>query len=179
MGFDGFIWFQGVVESREDPLYLGRMKVRILGIHSENKSDLPTADLPWAYPVMPITSASMNGIGQAPLGVVEGTWVIGFFRDGENCQEPMVFGTIGGIPNKPANTSQGFNDPRGIYPDTNYLGEPDTNRLARNNNTSQMLDTIVKEKKIKRKTGVETALNADNSWNEPYTEFNSKSHQRI
>lgn len=174
MGFDGFIWFQGVVESREDPLYLGRMKVRILGIHSENKSDLPTADLPWAYPVMPITSASMNGIGQAPLGVVEGTWVIGFFRDGENCQEPMVFGTIGGIPNKPANTSQGFNDPRGIYPDTNYLGEPDTNRLARNNNTSQMLDTIVKEKKIKRKTGVETALNADNSWNEPYTEFNSK-----
>jgi len=73
MGFDGFIWFQGVVESREDPLYLGRMKVRILGIHSENKSDLPTKDLPWAYPVMPITSASMNGIGQNLASSIDDT----------------------------------------------------------------------------------------------------------
>jgi hypothetical protein len=40
----------------------------------------------------------MNGIGTTPLGPVEGTWVVGFFRDGEDAQEPVVMGTIGGVP---------------------------------------------------------------------------------
>ena len=144
MGFDGFVWFQGVVESRADPLFLGRLKVRILGIHTEDKGLIPTADLPWAYPVMPITSASMNGIGQTPVGAVEGTWVVGFFRDGENCQDPMILGTIGGYPQKTANKQEGFNDPYGTYPISTYLKEPDTNRLARNQKTSE---TIVQKKK--------------------------------
>ena len=144
MGFDGFVWFQGVVESRADPLFLGRLKVRILGIHTEDKTDIPTEDLPWAYPVMPITSASMNGIGQTPIGAVEGTWVLGFFRDGESCQEPMILGTFGGYPQKTANRQEGFNDPYGIYPLSDYLKEPDTNRLARN---QKITDTIVQKKK--------------------------------
>ena len=86
IGFDGFVWFQGVVENRIDPLKLGRVQVRVLGIHTDEKTNIPTADLPWAYPMVPITSASMNGIGDAPVGPVEGTWVVGFFRDGQNCQ---------------------------------------------------------------------------------------------
>ena len=102
MGKEGFTWWQGVVEDRHDPLYLGRCKVRILGWHSENKNDQPTIGLPWAYPVAPITSASQTGVGSTPLGPVEGTWVIGFFRDGEAGQEPLFFGTLGGIPEKDA-----------------------------------------------------------------------------
>ena len=31
MGKDGFVWWQGVVEDRYDPLYLGRCRIRILG----------------------------------------------------------------------------------------------------------------------------------------------------
>ena len=121
MGKDGFVWWQGVVEDRHDPLYLGRCKVRILGWHSENKNDQPTVGLPWAYPVAPITSASQTGVGSTPLGPVEGTWVLGFYRDGEAGQEPMFFGTLGGIPELDAKgvnndgTSvggQGFLDPR-------------------------------------------------------------------
>ena len=102
MGKEGFVWWQGVVEDRHDPLYLGRCKIRILGWHSENKNDQPTVGLPWAYPVAPITSASQTGVGSTPLGPVEGTWVIGFFRDGEAGQEPLFFGTLGGIPEKDA-----------------------------------------------------------------------------
>ena len=121
MGKEGFVWWQGVVEDRHDPLYLGRCKVRILGWHSEDKNDMPTVSLPWAYPVAPITSASQTGVGTTPLGPVEGTWVVGFYRDGEAGQEPMFFGTLGGIPELDAKginndgTStggQGFLDPR-------------------------------------------------------------------
>ena len=33
MGLDGFIWFISVVEDRNDPSKLGRVKVRCLGFH--------------------------------------------------------------------------------------------------------------------------------------------------
>ena len=39
----------------------------------------------------------MNGIGQTPIGPVEGTWVVITFLDDEN-QNPIMLGTIGGIP---------------------------------------------------------------------------------
>jgi hypothetical protein len=121
MGKEGFVWWQGVVEDRHDPLYLGRCKVRILGWHSDNKNDQPTVSLPWAYPVAPITSASQTGVGSTPLGPVEGTWVLGFYRDGDAGQEPLFFGTLGGIPELDAkgvnndgtvSGGQGFLDPR-------------------------------------------------------------------
>lgn len=89
--------YTGVVENRQDPLKLGRCQVRVAGLHSDNKVILPTEDLPWAYPMQPVTSAAMNGIGHAPVGPVEGTWVVVMFRDPEN-QHPVILGTIGGIP---------------------------------------------------------------------------------
>ena len=136
MGFDGFIWFTGVVEDRRDPMKLGRMKVRIAGLHTEKTvqavdTGIPTADLPWAHPMQPITSAAMNGVGTTPLGCVEGTWVIGFFRDGQNAQEPIVMGTFGGFPMEAPVAKVGFNDPNLVYPKETHLKEPDTHRRGR------------------------------------------------
>ena len=91
MGFD-FIWWVGVVEDRHDPMYLGRCKVRCLGWHTEDKELIPTYELPWAFPLMPITSASQTAVGQSPLGPVEGTWVMGFFRDGKEAHFPYFTG---------------------------------------------------------------------------------------
>ena len=113
MGKDGFVWWQGVVEDRYDPLYLGRCRIRILGWHTEDKADMPTESLPWAYPIQPIISAAQTGVGISPTGPVEGTWVVGFYRDGGQAQEPVFFGTLGGIPADPADSSKGFADPRG------------------------------------------------------------------
>jgi len=141
MGFDGFVWFTGVVEERNDPMRLGRVQVRIFGLHTAKKvkgktEGIPTEDLPWAYPMQPITSAAMNGIGTTPLGPVEGTHVVGFFRDGSNAQDPVIMGTLGGFPMEGSGEA-GFNDPNKFYPktdevipDKDYLKEPDTNRRA-------------------------------------------------
>tara|TARA_Y100001951_G_scaffold79095_1_gene66818 strand:+ start:175 stop:2232 length:2058 start_codon:yes stop_codon:yes gene_type:complete len=128
MGKEGFVWWQGVVEDRHDPLYLGRCRVRVLGWNTEEKVHQPTSTLPWAYPVQPITSAAQTGVGTTPLGPVEGTWVLGFYRDGESAQEPMFFGTFGGIPEKDAkgeNLQKGFFDPRLPDGDVDLGGHPD------------------------------------------------------
>ena len=118
-GKDGYVWWHGVVEDRKDPLFLGRCRVRILGWHTENKTELPTAMLPWAQVLMPITSASQTGVGQAPVGPVEGTWVMGFYRDGELAQEPVMVGTLPGIPERYAKQNTGFYDSRLDTPDKN------------------------------------------------------------
>lgn len=184
IGFDQFVWFQGVVEDRLDPLKLGRVRVRILGIHTEEKNKIPTNELPWASPILPITSASMNGIGQTPMGPVEGTWVVGFFRDGENCQEPVVFGTMVGIPQERGNPSIGFNDPTDFYPESSYLKEPDTNRLARNEKISETVIQQRKDKAIKQRIPValESVSNNggpredgdDTGWVEPLPIYDAK-----
>ena len=134
MGKDGFQWFVGVVEDRQDPQKLGRVRVRCLGYHTEIHEDLKTADLPWAHPMNPITSATVSGLGQTPLGPVEGTWVVGFFSDGADAQQPIIMGTLPGVPNQlPTKDGQkGFQDRLNAnYP--KYENEPDTNRLAVNN----------------------------------------------
>ena len=132
MGADGFQWFVGVVEDRQDPKHLGRVRVRCLGYHTEIHGDLPTADLPWAHPMNPITSATVSGIGQTPLGVVEGTWVVGFFQDGGDAQQPIIMGTLPGVPTSlpTKDSDKGFQDRvNGNYP---KYKETDVNRLAVN-----------------------------------------------
>ena len=87
--------YTGCVENRNDPLKLGRCQVRIVGLHTESKVTLPTEDLPWAYPMQPITSAGTSGVGSAPLGPVEGSWVLVVFMDPDQ-QFPMMLGTLAG-----------------------------------------------------------------------------------
>lgn len=94
------MFYTGVVESRSDPLELGRCQVRVVGLHTHDKTQLPTQQLPWATPVQPIGSAAMNGIGHTPVGPVEGTTVIIMYADDE-MQQPIMLGTIGGIPHAP------------------------------------------------------------------------------
>ena len=128
LGLDGFIWFYGVVEDRNDPYFIGRVRVRCFGHHTGDKTTLPTSDLPWAQVMLPVTSAGISGIGQSPTGLVEGSHVFGFFRDGEARQEPVVMGSLPGYPAKLADTTKGFNDPLGEYP--RYVNAPDTSQLA-------------------------------------------------
>ena len=193
MGLDGFIWFIGVVEDRNDPSKLGRVKVRCLGFHSEDKNDIPTADLPWAHVMHPVTDPSMQGMGMTPSFLVEGTWVVGFFRDAKEKQQPIIMGTLPGYPQTVSNTRIGFNDPNGTYPKnpanfkktespnntwTNLSGhdldESDINRLARND--TDQAHAIVKSKDDARTIGVPIANTTDDntdSTQEEWTEQKS------
>ena len=164
MGLDNYVWFQGVVEDRNDPLKLGRCRVRCLGFHSDKKSEIPTEMLPWAYPLQPLTSAAMSGVGTTPLGPVEGTWVLGFFRDGISAQEPVMLGTLAGKPEVEADPGKGFNDPTGKYP--TVTGEVDTNRLGRN---EKIEETIIQLKKDGIDKDVQTAQCGE--WSEPETPY--------
>lgn len=96
------MFYTGVIENRIDPLQLGRCQVRIVGLHTHDKTQLPTEQLPWAMPVQPVTSAAMNGIGSTPIGPVEGSTVIIMFADPDQ-QQPIMLGTVGGIPTAPKN----------------------------------------------------------------------------
>ena len=127
-----FQWFTGVIEDINDPNEMGRVKVRCYGYHTDNLDLLPTRDLPWATPMLPITSASMTGIGQSATGLLQGTWVVGFFRDGK-CQDPIILGSIPSASSLP-NFEKGFSDPSGAYPRRSFTdaAEVDTPRAARN-----------------------------------------------
>ncbi len=123
MGKAGFIWAIGVVEDRNDPLYLGRCKVRYLGWHTRDKQELPTVVLPWSFPLMPITSASQTQVGTSPTGPVPGTWVLSFFKDGVDATDPIMLGTLPGRPDKACDPKDGFNDPRYWQPKPFQLEE--------------------------------------------------------
>ena len=96
MGQDGFSWFIGVVEDRQDPKKAGRVRVRCVGYHSASKDDIPMEDLPWASIMMPVTAGGNSGIGVSSHFLIEGTWVVGFFRDGPSAQDPIIMGVING-----------------------------------------------------------------------------------
>lgn len=175
MGKMDFVWWHGVVEDIGDPLKLGRVRVRVYGFHTEDKILIPTKSLPWAMVMQPITSAAMSGKGQSPTGLLPGSWVIGFFRDGPHGQDPIVIGSVAGWPFPDAETKKykdkelGFYDPSGKYPLDGYLGEQDTNRLARGVTGKALEKTIVKSKVESAIVKIPTGVTGE--WREPLTSY--------
>lgn len=171
IGLDGFVWWLGIVENRIDPLNLGRCQVRIFGWHTDDTSLVPSGDLPWAMPMMPITSVQT-------VTLKEGDMVAGFFVDANSAQQPVIMGLIPGIPAVTPPDNKGFSDQRTLdqlsaapkkpndrqyrtdgwgmvitegdasrYP--NVLNEPTTSKYSRNENVvshrndfNSQLDTL-------------------------------------
>jgi len=104
-GLDGFIWWMGVVESRNDPLEMGRCKVRVHGWHSPSLGDIPSDDLPWAVPVNSLNNSSF-------ATAKEGDFVFGFFADGRNAQVPLILGIVPAFAIEKGTADIGFNDLR-------------------------------------------------------------------
>ena len=103
LGRDGFRWWIGqippskswLLQFKKRPEAWGnRVRVRIMGYHPQNTSELKDEDLPWATVILPTN----NGTGKAgfkkPIRVKAGDIVIGFFLDGDNAQQPVIFGSI-------------------------------------------------------------------------------------
>ena len=126
-------WY-GIVEDRQDPLKIGRVRVRVHGAHTHIKDSIATPDLPWAQVLLPTTEAGLSGFGRGN-GLVEGSTVFGFWRDEEYMQDPVVLGVAAGIPAQGSritikdeliqrNVEDGFNDPRRLTVE-DYVDTPD------------------------------------------------------
>ena len=55
---------RNVVEDRNDPTKLGRVRVRCVGYHTDNKTKIPTEDLPWAWVMQNIHTPSITWMGR-------------------------------------------------------------------------------------------------------------------
>ena len=82
-----------------------RYKVRILGLHDQGESEIPSKDLPWANVMMPVTSGgSLSNSGQTPA-LRQGNMVFGFFMDGSAMTVPVIMGVMSNnAQNEPALT---------------------------------------------------------------------------
>ena len=152
-----FVWWKGKVEDLTDPLEMGRVKVRILGYHSDDTSQIPTSDLPFAYPAMPINSRPSD----APIGPAIGTWVMGFFADGKDAQQPIMTHIIdAGYKNDnepiPPENAPSWGGKRNIS-----TGEVNVNRLAR----GETSDTYISGHTPKK--GIAVAGKLNKSYSEP------------
>lgn len=150
-------WFTGIVEDINDPLQQGRVRVRCMNYHNGDIVQLPTEKLPWATCLMPVTSAGVSGIGQSPTGLVAGSWVLGFFRDEDDLQDPIVMGSLSTEKGYEIGYSQnidvtpsfrssgeslnlvptaaslfGFSDPHGTYPLRTGADIPDSSTTSQN-----------------------------------------------
>lgn len=134
LGQEGFRWFLGIVEGVDDPLKLGRVKVRVVNEHDEG---VETEDIDWAHVLMPNTSACVDGVGDSP-NLAVGSRVVGFYMDGEEKQNPMILGSFPTIPGNDNNRhslswlARGKNvlenDPLGPEPASAYAAQYPYNR---------------------------------------------------
>lgn len=126
--------YRAVVEDNNDPNKLGRVRVRIFGIHTvknENSDELfnfiKTSDLPWAEIMGGNAFGLISGVGVSSV-LRNGTWVwVVLYEDNPNA--PVVIGTIiGKNVNDPAgqySNGDGFCDPNGTYPKNDRLNRTD------------------------------------------------------
>ena len=104
LGRDGFRWWIGQippVESwtlqyrKRQKSWGNRVKVRIMGYHPQNTVELPDEELPWAM-VLLSPQCGSGGAGKGkPIRIKQGDVVVGFFLDGDDAQQPVIFGVIG------------------------------------------------------------------------------------
>ena len=73
-------------------VYSHRCRVRIVGYHG-CEDDLPDKDLPLAHVLLPPNTATTGGCGDT-LQYQGGEVVVGFFFDGADAQQPVIFGTL-------------------------------------------------------------------------------------
>lgn len=176
-GLDGFIWWMGVVESRQDPLKLGRCQVRVFNWHSPKLADIPSENLPWAHPVNSLNSSSFTTPRESDM-------VFGFFADGRNGQVPIIIGVLPYFP-LDKGTEEGFRDLRTesdlqnaprkpnaqaeAYPLADRLDEPTLSRLAVNKSVANTVIAV-------RRKGIEKniAIAGGGKWGEPFPGFNAK-----
>lgn len=102
IGRDGFRWWVGQIpplstmgKQTAGSGWGNRFKVRIMGYHPSNSSDLKDEDLPWAICLLPTTSGTGGANLSTTVRLTQGDTVFGFFLDGDDAQIPVIMGCLG------------------------------------------------------------------------------------
>ncbi len=111
IGKDGFVWWIGqiapqstwvknapatdIATVQEERGFGQRYKVRIMGYHTARTEDLPDDQLPWATVLYPITAGGGGKNCTQSANLSQGTFVFGFFLDGNDGQQPVIMGCLG------------------------------------------------------------------------------------
>jgi len=91
---DDHRWWLGYVINSSPPAGLeGRVKVRIVGVHNKDTTEIPEKDLPWAQVLIPTTEGGSSGVGRIPQ-LLKGAFVFGIFLDGVSSQIPLIIGSL-------------------------------------------------------------------------------------
>ena len=77
------------------PAWGYRYKVRIIGQHEQEESDITAEQLPWAQVMYPVTAGTGHGGSYQTPAIRQGSFVFGFFLDGKDQQVPMIMGCLG------------------------------------------------------------------------------------
>ena len=90
-------WGDALEKTRDaDPdkkdIYSHRCRVRIIGYHG-CEDDLPDKDLPLAHVLLPPNTTTTGACGET-MEYQGGEVVVGFFIDGADAQQPVIFGTL-------------------------------------------------------------------------------------
>jgi hypothetical protein len=84
-----------------------RYKVRIIGLHDQGETEIPSDQLPWAQVMYPVTAGGgQAGASQTP-NLRQGNMVFGFFLDGQEQQVPVIMGVLGNNAQTPLATTIG------------------------------------------------------------------------
>lgn len=72
-----------------------RYKVRIIGLHDQGETEIPSDQLPWAQVMYPVTGGGGQSNAGSTANLRQGMIVFGFFLDGQDMQIPVIMGVLG------------------------------------------------------------------------------------
>ena len=89
-----------------------RYKVRIIGLHDQGETEIPSDQLPWANVMYPITAGGGQASTVQTPAIRQGNIVFGFFMDSDNDEIPVIMGILGNNVQTPLNTQTPSKDPK-------------------------------------------------------------------
>lgn len=157
IGRDGFRWWIGQIPplstmgaQTSGSGWGNRFKVRIMGYHPANSTELKDEDLPWAICMLPTTSGTGGANLSTSVKLTQGDTVFGFFLDGDDAQIPVIMGAMGHTDYKVSG------EPGPFKPFTGYSEQIKNNgaRIVKNESNeksskSQKSPRLVSEEKAK------------------------------